>query len=114
MVFEYATNYSSGSTLYFVSFNAAGQAILTDGLSAEDWGTGDRNASDYAATMAEIGDSGHYVANSNVVSGNMVVQRICLYLQAGDDPADSDKPLAQGERRVTEYMQWAVIVTDRS
>ena len=115
MVYEYAFNTETGSTLYFVSFNAAGEAILSDGLTAEEWGTGGRDADSYDVPMTEIGSSGHYVGNSNVPAGNNVVaQRICIYLQAGDNPADTDKPLAQGERTVTEFMIWAVTKVNRS
>ena len=113
MPFEYAHNFTTGNILYFVSFNANGEAFLSDGNSVEEWGAGGRNADDYDAPMTEIGSSGHYVGNSNVTSGNMVVQRITIFLQSGASPADSDVPLAQGERPVTPFMIWSVVTTGR-
>ena len=54
----------------------------------------------YDVTMTEstVGSSGHYVgdfdASGNIVAGTY---RICIYKQAGANPADTDLPIGQAE-----------------
>lgn len=85
--------YWTDSTLYLVRFQSNGDAFLADGLSDEVWGTGGRDASDYAIAMAESGSSGHYVGNfdtlTNIGEGTYYFD---IFVQAGGSPADTDQP----------------------
>jgi hypothetical protein len=92
---EVWNNYITGNTLYFCAFADDGNVQLTGGASNEVWGTGGRDASDYAETMTEDGVGGHYVGD--FVSTGEGTYRVTVYLQAGANPADSDSGLAQGE-----------------
>ena len=72
--------------------------FTTSGSASEPWGTGSRDADDYDVAMTEQGSSGHYTcqfdASGNIVAG---IYRVCIYYQAGANPANSDIAIAQGE-----------------
>lgn len=89
-------NYETGKTLYFCAFQLNGDVFLTGGASDEVWGTGGRDADDYDETMTESGSSGHYVGafDTSIAAG---VYRVTVFLQDGVNPADTDRPVAQGE-----------------
>lgn len=88
-------NHASLNTLYFCAFQPDGNVFLTGGASDEVWGTGGRDASDYAETMAEDGSGGHYIGTFTVaVAGTY---NVTVFLQDGVSPVDADIPLAQGE-----------------
>jgi hypothetical protein len=89
-------NYTTGNTLYFCAFQRDGNVFLTGGASDEVWGTGGRDADDYDETMTEDGTGGHYVG-SFATSIELGTYRIAVYLQAGANPADTDREIAQGE-----------------
>ena len=96
---ELSSDHDLSATLYAIRFQLGTDVFLTNGASDEVWGTGGRDASDYAVTMTEttVGASGHYVGNfdtsSNIAEG---VYPVTIYLQAGGSPADSDRPLGRG------------------
>lgn len=96
---EVWTNWLNGKTLYFCRFTVNGNVFLTNGSSDEKWGTGGRDAADYAVPMPESSISGHYVGpfdeDGNIGEGQY---RIGIFEQTGINPADSDKPaIFQGE-----------------
>jgi len=96
MANEIHHNYTSGSTLYFCTFQQDGDVFLSDGASDETWGTGGRTAADYDMAMTEGGSSGHYVGtfDTSIALGSY---HIVVYLQAGGSPANADLALGQGE-----------------
>jgi hypothetical protein len=85
---EIHIDYSSGSTLYAVIRNGAGQVWYPGGQVFETWGTGGRTANDYDISLTDKGGS-RYVGNfdGNIPAGRYSVQ---IFLQAGANPADSD------------------------
>ena len=93
-------NHTTGQTLYAIRFQQDGDVFITSGASDEVWGAGGNDADDYDVTMTEstVGSSGHYVgdfdASGNIVAGTY---RICIYKQAGANPADTDLPIGQAE-----------------
>ncbi len=89
-------NITTGETLYFCAFQLDGNVFLSGGASDEVWGTGGRDADDYDETMTEDGAGGHYVGtfDTSIAAG---VYRITVFLQAGANPQDSDRAIAQGE-----------------
>ena len=89
-------NYTTGSTLYFCTFQQDGDVFLTNGESDETWGTGGRTAADYDMALTEDGTSGHYVGTFDTSIG-IGTYRITVYLQAGANPVDTDLAIAQGE-----------------
>jgi hypothetical protein len=95
MANEVYHNYTTASTLYFCVFTSAGNVFLSNGESSELWGTAGRTADDYHMGMAENGGGGHFVGtfDASIAAG---VYRVCVYLQAGANPADSDLALAEG------------------
>jgi len=99
MANEIHTDYESGKNLYVVRFDSAGQVALSDGSSFEDWGANGHDADDYDVSLSEIGSGGsHYVgdfdASSNIKAGRYGVT---AFLQAGANPANSDKIIGSGE-----------------
>jgi len=90
-------NYTTGSTLYFGTFTAAGNVYLSNGESSETWGTGGRTADAYDMAMAENGVGGHYVGSFDISITTPGTYPIVIYLQAGANPADTDLVLAVGE-----------------
>jgi len=76
-----------------------GDVFITDGSSDEVWGAGGNDADDYDVAMTEEDASGHYKADfdasTNISASG--VYNVVVYLQAGDNPADSDVALAQGQ-----------------
>lgn len=99
MANEIHIDYESDKTLYAVRFNSAGQVALSDGSSFEDWGANGHDADDYDVSLSEVGSGGsHYVgdfdASSNISAGRYGV---VVFLQAGANPADSDKIIGSGE-----------------
>jgi hypothetical protein len=85
---EIHINYSSGSTLYAVIRNEAGEVWYSSGQVFEPWGTGSRTANDYDISLTDKGGS-RYVGDfgGNIPAGRYSVQ---AFLQAGANPADSD------------------------
>ena len=99
MANEIHIDYESGKTLYAVRYNSAGQVALSDGSSFENWGANGHDADDYDVSLSEIGSGGsHYVgdfdASSNIPAGRYGV---AIFLQAGANPADSDKIVGSGQ-----------------
>lgn len=94
---EIGHDYDSGETLYATRFQLNGDVFITDGSADELWGASGHDADDYDVTMPEKGSSGHYVGDFDT-SGNIAVgvYRVTVYLQAGANPADSDKAIAKG------------------
>lgn len=86
-------NRFSGLTVFACRFDEDGLVFLTDGSAVEVWGTGGRDAADYAVALTEIGVSGHYVgdfdASANIAAG---IYPVAFYEQAGASPADTDIP----------------------
>jgi hypothetical protein len=85
---EIHINYSSGSTLYAVIRNGAGDVWYSSGQVFESWGTGSRTANDYDISLTDRGGS-RYAGDfdGNIPAGRYSVQ---TFLQAGANPADSD------------------------
>ena len=92
MANEIHVNYASGSTLYAVVRNAAGDVWYVAGQAFEAWGTGSRTANDYNISLTDKSGS-RYVGgfDTNIQSGRYSVQ---VFLQAGANPADSDTFIA--------------------
>ena len=88
-------NHITGTTLYFCAFQPDGNVFLSGGASDEVWGTGGRDADDYDEAMTEDGTGGHFVGtfDTSIAAG---VYHVTVFLQAGANPADTDKPLGQG------------------
>ena len=94
---EIGHNYTTGMTLYSCRFKVDGEVFVSNGSSSETWGASGHTADDYDVSMTEQGSSGHYVGDfdpsANIDDGDY---RFAVYLQAGANPADSDKAIAQG------------------
>lgn len=95
MANEIHTDYESGNTLYAVIRNNAGQVWYPAGQTFENWGDNGHNADDYDIAMTDKGGN-RYVAgfDSNISAGRYTVQ---AFLQACDNPADSDDLVGSGE-----------------
>jgi len=97
MANEITHNFTPGLDLYVCRFKQNGDVFLTDGSSAEVWGTGGHDADDYDVAATEEATSGHYKASfdgsSNIDAG---MYDVTVYLREGDVPVDGDTPLAQG------------------
>jgi hypothetical protein len=85
---EIQVDYSSGSTLYAVIRNQAGQAWCVAGGVFESWGTGGHTANDYDIALVDTSGS-HYVGSfdGNIPAGSYSVQ---IFHQLGVNPADTD------------------------
>lgn len=92
---EIHIDYTSGSTLYAVIRNGAGEVWYSSGQVFESWGTGSRTANDYYISLTDKGGS-RYVGNfdSNIPAGRYSVQ---AFLKAGANPADSDNLVGSDE-----------------
>lgn len=92
---EIHIDYSSGSTLYAVIRNKAGEVWYAGGQVFEPWGTASRTANDYEISLTDKGGS-RYIGNfdSNIPAGRYSVQ---AFLQAGANPADSDNLVGSDE-----------------
>ena len=92
---EIHIDYSSGSTLYAVIRNEAGEVWYAGGQIFETWGTGGRTANDYDISLTDKGGS-RYMGNfdSNIPAGRYSIQ---AFLQAGANPADSDNLVGDDE-----------------
>jgi len=88
MANEIQASYASGSTLYAVIRNRAGEVWQVAGQVFEPWGTAGHGAADYALALTDKGGS-RYVANfdENISAGSYFVQ---CFVQAGASPADTD------------------------
>lgn len=88
MANEIYIDYSSGSTVYAVIRNSAGQVWYPAGQVFESWGTDGRNADDYALSLTDKGGS-RYVGDfdADIPAGRYTIQ---AFLQAGAAPADGD------------------------
>lgn len=88
MANEIHIDYASGSTLYAVIRNKAGEVWYTSGQVFETWGTAGRTANDYDISLTDKGGS-RYVGDfdSNIPAGRYSVQ---VFLQTGAYPADTD------------------------
>lgn len=115
-IFEYDVRIyeaRTGDTLYIVRYNSDDEVYLSDGSSAEAWGAGGHDASDYYVPMAEYGSTGDFGAQFDA-SGNIPagMYRIEAYLQLGANPADSDSLLVideiawDGTKEITRYALW--------
>ena len=97
MANEVGYDYTPGETLYLTRFFLDGFVFDTDGSSASLWGDGPCDADDYDVTMSEKGSSGHYVGDFDTSANIRVgVYRVTIYLQAGANPDDSDRAIANG------------------
>ena len=92
---EIFANYTTGSTLYFCTFQLDGNVFLSNGESDEVWGTVGRDADDYDMTMTEDGVGGHFVGDFDA-SIALGVYRVAVFLQDGANPADTDFAISQG------------------
>ncbi|MHC4583485.1 MAG: hypothetical protein ACYS3N_03100 [Planctomycetota bacterium] len=92
---EINIDYSSGSTLYAVVRNGAGEVWYAGGQVFESWGTDSRTANDYDISLTDKGGS-RYVGDfdGNIPAGRYSVQ---AFLQAGANPADSDNLVGTDE-----------------
>jgi hypothetical protein len=99
MANEIAQNYDTGNTLYSVRWASNGDVFLTNGSASEVWGTGGRDASDYAVLMAENVPDGHYVGDfdTSVNITTAGIYKVAVFLQVTGVPVDADFPLSQGE-----------------
>jgi hypothetical protein len=88
----------AGQTLYSVRWQSDGTVFLTDGSSAEVWGTDGRDAGDYDVSMSESGSDGHYVGDFDT-DGNISegVYQVAVFIQAGGSPADADLADSRGQ-----------------
>jgi hypothetical protein len=88
MTNEIHIDYSSGSTVYAVIRNGAGQVWYPTGEVFEDWGADGHDADDYDLTLTDKGGS-RYVGSFNVdiPVGRYTIQ---AFLQAGAAPEDGD------------------------
>ncbi len=96
---EIAKEYTTGNTVYSCRWDSSGDVFLTRGASSEVWGTGGRDASDYAVTMEENATDGHYIGDFDT-SGNITtsgVYKVAVFLQEGGSPADDDFAISEGE-----------------
>ncbi len=94
MANEIHIDYESGHTLYAAIRNRSGQVWYPTGQLFEAWGTSSRDADDYDISLAGD-DGGRYIGDfdTNIPAGRYTVQ---VFLQAGDDPADSDELIGNG------------------
>lgn len=95
MANEIHIDYESGHTLYTAIRNSSSQVWYPTGQSFEAWGTSGRGANDYDISLA--GDDGcRYIGDFdiNIPAGRYTVQ---VFLQAGDNPADGDELIGNGE-----------------
>ncbi len=88
MAHEIQADYASGSTLYAVIRNRAGQVWPPGGQAFEDWGFEGRTAQDYDVPLVDKVGS-RYVADfpAGIPAGQYGVQ---VFQQAGAVPADMD------------------------
>lgn len=95
MANEIHADYGSGSTLYAVIRNPAGQVWCVAGQAFEDWGAGGHTADDYDIVLIDC-DGSRYVGDfdANVPAGTHFVQ---VFLQAGVNPADTDTLVSSRE-----------------
>lgn len=88
----------TGETLYSCRWTKDGDVFLSDGSSAEVWGTGGRTAASYAVEMTEDTPSGHYVGSfdpdGNISAG---LYKVTVFSQAGANPANADQAIGLGE-----------------
>jgi hypothetical protein len=87
MANEIQVSYASGSTLYAVIRNRAGEVWQVAGQVFEQWGAADHDAGDYALALTDKGGS-HYVADfdEGISAGSYFVQ---WFVQVGASPADT-------------------------
>ncbi|MBM4029196.1 MAG: hypothetical protein FJ280_27930 [Planctomycetes bacterium] len=88
MANEIQTDYASGSTLYAVIRNRAGQVWHPGQQGFETWGTNGRTAADYACALTDKAGS-RYVGDfdAGIPAGDYGIQ---VFRQAGATPADTD------------------------
>ncbi len=95
MANEIQADCASGSTLYAVVRNMAGDVWHVAGRVFETWGTAGRTADDYDISLADKSGS-RYVGNldANIPAGRYSVQ---MFVQAGANPANGDTFVAGEE-----------------
>jgi len=88
MAHEIQASYASGSTLYAIVRNRTGDVWWPSGQGFETWGTGGRDAGDYAFPLIDKGGS-RYVGNLDeaLAAGSYFAQ---WFVQAGAGPTDTD------------------------
>jgi hypothetical protein len=88
MANEIQADYTSGSTLYAVIRNRAGQVWCAAQQALESWGAGGHTVDDYDIPLTDR-NGGRYVGDFDVdvPAGSYCVQ---VFLQAGASPADTD------------------------
>ena len=96
---EIAKEYATGNTVYSCRWDSSGNVFLTSGASSEVWGTGGRDASDYAVTMAENAPDGHYIGDFDTSANitTQVVYKVAVFLQDTGVPLDADFAIGEGE-----------------
>ena len=92
MANELRVPFPAVNTIYAVIRNRAGQVWYPTGETFEDWGTGSRNAEDYAIVLTEK-TGGYYVGDfpTEIPSGDYIRE---FHNQLGSVPADTDFPIA--------------------
>jgi hypothetical protein len=88
MANEIHVDYESGSTLYAVVRDAAGQVWCPASQEFEAWGAGGHDAADYALPLVDK-DGSRYTSDFDdaIPIGSYSVQ---VFLQAGANPVDTD------------------------
>ncbi len=97
MANEIHVDYGSGSALYAVIRNQAGQVWRVAGQTFESWGAGGHTADDYDIALTDTGGS-HYLGSfdGNVPGGSYSIQ---VFRRIGSNPADTD-PLVDSRQIV--------------
>ena len=95
MANEIQVSYASGSTLYAVIRNRAGEVWQVAGQAFEQWGSVGHGAADYALALTDKSGS-RYVGDfdQGISAGSYFVQ---WFVQAGASPADTDTLAGGGE-----------------
>jgi len=95
MANEIQVSYASGSTLYAVIRNRAGEVWWIAGQAFEQWGTAGHGATDYALALTDKSGS-RYVGDfdQGIPAGSYSVQ---WFVQAGASPTDTDVLTGGGE-----------------
>lgn len=95
MAYEIQADYASGSVLYAIIRNPAGQVWHPAGGAFEEWGAGAHPISDYAISLIDRGGN-RYVGDfdSTLPRGSYGIQ---VLRQVGASPADTD-PLVCGRQ----------------
>ncbi len=97
MINKFRTQYPTGGNLYIQIFNEDQEIAYIAGETFETYGTGSRNAADYAVNMTEITGTGFYFASwpTWIERGNYDV---VVKVRSGATPVDGDTGYGPVER----------------